>query len=578
VAVALGLTCLVALVATSRDYGMVWDEGHSIRREKLLEKWFAWVVEPPQNRTRTDAFSKRNLALYWPFSREEPDGHPPFYALLGLAGWAVSGSLVHPLTAYRFGPMFLCAVTTGAVFLHVRRNHGWLAAVTSAGAIVLMPRSFSAAHYAHYDMPMSCLWVLAQISFLSSLQKRCYIVPFGVLFGLAAGTKFTGLFAAAPAVAWAALVEWLPALRHRPRRDRLRSGFAATRVLIQALPLAALTLVLIQPPWWANPIEGAARFLHSNLTRYETKPIPVLYFGQVYEFSLPWHNTIVLTAITVPLLMLILGMVGITAIVFERKRTAQGLLWLLSWGVLMVVRAMPGAPGHDGIRLFLPSFLSFAVLIGVGVGWLVRLVEPRKLAWCVTVMAFSVLGEGLLGIARLYPYTLSYYNGLVGHLPGAERQGFELTYYWDTLGPDFFRWVREQSRLGELELGFPIPLYNMRFLLEWGDLPPEVRLSGFGPATHQPYYVLQRRQGLYFPCDHWIERHGHPVFTVAREGVDLLRIYAYHDALAADLAGKDMPVPDYLRRAQALHSRLPEPEKRRDPNAAVRLGLRAFSP
>ena len=31
-------------------------------------------------------FDRDVLAWFWPFAREEPHGHPPFYALLGLIG------------------------------------------------------------------------------------------------------------------------------------------------------------------------------------------------------------------------------------------------------------------------------------------------------------------------------------------------------------------------------------------------------------------------------------------------------------------------------------------------------------
>ena len=45
----------------------------------------------------------------------------------------------------------------------------------------------------------------------------------------------------------------------------------------------------------------------------------------------------------------------------------------------MIVRALPNAPGHDGIRQFLPSVASLAVLAGLGVAWLGRPVPGRGL-------------------------------------------------------------------------------------------------------------------------------------------------------------------------------------------------------
>jgi hypothetical protein len=555
---AIGLAALLVLLSTCRDYGMVWDEGHTIRRERMLADWFSWLIQPPSHRSRADAFSRHNLDIYWPFSREEPDGHPPFYALLGLAGWALPHGLVHPLTAYRFGPMVLCAATTSAVFLHTKRRFGWLAGLTSAAAILLIPRSFSHAHYAHYDMPMSCLWVLAQISFSKSLRSRYWVMPYGLLLGLAAGTKFTGWFAIAPAILWSLSLELpvgLRLLRSKNRGPDVRLSFPGIRSVLIALPIAVLTLVAIQPPWWTEPFQRIGLFLSSNLTRYDTKPIPTLYFGTVYEFSLPWHNTLVLTGITVPIVIQVLALFGLAGSILERKYRPEGMLWVMSWAVLMVVRGLPSAPGHDGERLFLPSILSLAVLSGIGVAYIAKLCGRRCLDAPAFVLSMAAIVEGLLGIVQLYPYTLSYYNLALGGLSGAERAGFELTYYWDTLGPEFFDWTRDQSRRGELQLGFPTPLYNMILLREWGTIPPGVKVSGAGPIPLQPNYVLQRRKGVFFPYDDWIDRHGHPIFSISRQGVDLLRIFPYSDVMKTFRATRDLPVPEYLRRAEQLHSR-----------------------
>ena len=46
-----------------------------------------------------------------------------------------------------------------------------------------------------------------------------------------------------------------------------------------------------------------------------------------------------------------------------------------------------------------------------------------------------LVGQGY-GVVTLHPFGLSYYNLLVGGLPGAERLGLELTYWGDAVdGP-----------------------------------------------------------------------------------------------------------------------------------------------
>ena len=49
-------------------------------------------------------------------------------------------------------------------------------------------------------------------------------------------------------------------------------------------------------------------------------------------------------------------------------------------------------------------------------------------------LAVLLLLPGLLGITRLHPFELSYYNELVGGTAGARRLGMETTYYASTYG------------------------------------------------------------------------------------------------------------------------------------------------
>ena len=98
--------------------------------------------------------------------------------------------------------MALTAATCGCFYWFVARRRGRLAGLTTALLLVLMPRTFAHAHYAHYDMPVTCLWILAQAAFLESLRSVRWNVAFGVLLGLAAGTKLTGWFAVVPPLTW----------------------------------------------------------------------------------------------------------------------------------------------------------------------------------------------------------------------------------------------------------------------------------------------------------------------------------------------------------------------------------------
>ena len=530
-ACAVAMGWLAALVATEPAFGLVWDEGYTVRRDRRLAGWLDGVIHAPSMAARADLFAPGPLAYGWPFAREEPDGHPPVYALIGVAGWSLTRGVLPPLSAYRFGPMVLCALTAGVLCRHVARSRGRVAGVFAASLFLLMPRTFAHAHYAHYDMPMTCFWLLAMVGFDASLRDRRWAVAAGVCLGLSAGSKFTGLFAAAPMVAWTLLFD----------RRGARPGLRALAVVA---PAAALTLYAVQPPWWLEPIGGPLRFLASNLTRSWTKPVPTMYLGRVHEFSLPWHNTAVLTWAMTPTCVLIAAAMGTAAILARRRERPGAAIWPLSWATLMVVRALPNAPGHDGVRLFLPSVATLAVLagwaVGCGRGWLRR-------AHVGCALGALAIVESAVGVAQTYPYTDSYFSAAVGGLPGAERTGFELTYYWETLGPEFRRWVEAEARRREVGLNILIDETNPRLIREWGLLPAAAKLVGLDP-TPRPDFVQQRRRSIYFPEDEWLERRGRPRFAIRRQGVDLLRVYPFEQYVEALKATRgERPAPHLNR-------------------------------
>jgi len=549
---------LVLLLATLNDYGMTWDEGFTVEREERLREWFARVAGdtsplsqawPPtlSKLERRSAYlrragpaaespwSRESLRFYWQFAREEPNGHPPFYALLGLAGWAVSHHALPPPGSYRFGPAVLFALTVGAVYGLMARHYGRGAGLMAALGLVTMPRMFAHAHLASYDVPTLCLWFLATLAFLRATGRppvegrnwsSAWTVAFGVAWGCAAATKFTGWFLPVPLAAWVVLY-----------RD-----WRAARILALGGIVAAIVVYSLNPTWWAEPVQGVRVFLKSNLTRDQLKPIPTLFFGRLYRFSLPWYNTLAWTAIVVPPLTLGLASLGVGRIIAGRLRDRVGTLLLGSWAFFMVLRALPNAPGHDGERLFLAAFVFLACLSGIGLAAigssLGRVASPR-LAWSSTALVLALaLGAGARSTWRYHPLQLSYYNVLIGGLSGAYRAGMEPTYYWDAVTPDVREWLNTHTQPGRT-VTFTFPAVTFEYLHRWGLLRP-YPLRGNGPPPQ--WYVVMNRRGhlLYFPksVPEFLLEHARPAFVKSLDvapKVPLIAIFSGEDTFAADL-------------------------------------------
>lgn len=539
-----GLATLILMLATEPRLAIVWDEGYTLGREARLRTWFRalrdpagfaahWtppVVElvqqvgaPPPRPDQIDArskllFDRDVLAYFWPFAREEPHGHPPFYALLGLVGDLLAPTW-RDLPRARLGPILLFSATAAILYHFMAVQWGIVAAVAAASAWVFQPNLFGHGHYAAYDAVLTSLWILAIVAFARAISveassgsrdvmRWAAVFGFGLAVGCAMATKLTGWFLPLPFLAWAA---W--------RRDR--RAFLALAV---GLPLAGAVLFLLNPPWWTEPIAGVVNFLRSNLSRGKTIPIPVQFLGTVYRTpneSLPWYNTLAWTVMVTPVGFLLLAFGGIVRNLRRWRTEPLGPLILAHWGLLIALRAMPHTPGHDGVRLFLPAFGVLAILAGLGARSLFE--WSGRLARIVVPLAAI---EGIISVALMMPVPLSYFSPAVGGLPGAVRLGMEPTYYWDGLTDEARSWLRTHTGPGQT-IQFATFPHSWLYLRQTGELPRGLVPIDPGLPT---WYVMQNRPGDWSPSDRARAERSTPAFVVRKFGVPLVWIFPNADA------------------------------------------------
>src|SRR5262249_11327742 len=156
------------------------------------------------------------------------------------------------------------------------------------------------------------------------------------------------------------------------------------------------------------PIDGVRRFFVSNLTRGETRPIPVLFLGQVFRTpneSLPWYNTLVWTVFVTPVGLLALALLGTVRAVRRWKSEPFGLLAAGHLAFLLALRALPHTPGHDGVRQFLPAFGILAVLAGLGAHSIME-----RFGRLARVAIVAAMAEAAVGLALILPVPLSYFS------------------------------------------------------------------------------------------------------------------------------------------------------------------------
>ena len=418
-AIGLFVVSLSATALSVIDYGIASDVGNyfysSLRQLAWArDLWTALLDGQPLTVLNQD-----RVFEHWRWYIERIP-HPPFSRELSGLSWLMLRGIVDPLSAYRGAVVLTFASLTASVGAYTAWRSRSLAAGLAAGlAVPAFPVLFAHGHLAHTDLFLTAFWFWSVVSLDVAVEEggSGWFLLSGLFLGAAAATKFSGL------LLLPVLAIWLLANR---------SGIAALLALCLA---GALVFLAVNPVMWVEPMQGVRDYLHAGLDRSaaENTRIATQYFGAVYAFRPPWHYPYVWTAIVFPLSLLVAALVGLLA---PRAGALRGLV-VTNMAVLYGALALPWAPMHDGVRLFLPLFPFYCVLAGAGavaVGeWITQTLGARVPAavdrrdLIVGLAIVSVLAPAAISTARVHPYQLSYFNALVGGIEGAERKGLEVT-------------------------------------------------------------------------------------------------------------------------------------------------------
>ena len=504
---------LVMIVPQLDLPGVTWDEPEYFASVERIQVWTATLISDPGR-----ALDSAVIRAAWdPPEFRYHNPHPPVYKEGMAATEFLFGRYLGPVSGYRLFSAILFAALVGVLFWTVSGAAGIVGGIGAALALLLMPRVFGHAHIAATDMPLTCFWAFSTLAFASFLRHggTSRILIASVALGLALGTKFTGWLLPVPLLVWAVLERrWWPWF-----------------VLV---PGALLVWYAVVPSAWHDPLDVVAHLIAESVSRDQTAPMNTFYFGTMYSYEVPWHQSIVMTAITVPVGILSLFFVGAIDSVRSRKllrpddsRVALARLCVLQIGFFLSLMALPSSPNHDGVRLFLPMFPFMAMLCGLGFARLIGSIQLRF------DRHRTLVGGLLLGViffmpawwqtTHVSPYYLSYYNELIGGLPGAARAGMDVSYWYDAMTPDFLARVEQSLPEGATVATWPTRKYFAE-LQAMGRLRSDIRLSQEWPA---PYLLLLARKSTLWPPLLGVYENVQPVLAVELDGVELAGLYVW---------------------------------------------------
>jgi hypothetical protein len=512
------------------------------------------------------ALREYNLALLHPESVREVFGtkaynpdHPPLGRIwLGfwhdLIEWLFPPS-DHPVDANgirfvtdcaRVGSATAFALTVLLIGVVATKWYGRSAGIVAAVSLVLMPRLFAHAHLASLETFLNLTYSATVLAvghwwrFESEevdesrrdsnsghgVTRRLLGAPAltGVLFGLALLSKMQAILIPPIVGVWAL---WY--LRVRAIKPLLIFG------------VVGLCVFFVGWPWlWIDPAHHFREYFARTTSR---AVLNCYYLGQVWaDRDVPWHYPFVMFAVTVPIGLHALGLLG--AVVQPTQSVSEGgtaavprlriglvgsreQLLLAATVFPLLLFALPGVAVYDGERLFLVSFPMWAVLIGRGAEMVLSDLRHRAESgrWCqmanvrtrVAAITIFLLAQSV-GVIVMHPCQLSYYNLLVGGLYGADRLGFERSYWGDSVTRSLLAAEVSRREGGSVEVMPVLHQFQLDELLQQSPILKNKRIQLVSPSSRATDGWLYFARKADVPPEVWEMRNG---IGVVRLGVRL---------------------------------------------------------
>ena len=503
--VALALAAFLSVVLSYRGIGLTWDEAYYYNPSLKAGMWLGSLL-------KGDGLG--DTGIYWSTEPDDIPELPSVVKLLNGVSVLSFSKYYGVLTAFRLPAAAAFAITGALIYviglIGYNRRVGLLAALM----YYLMPRVFGHAHLGASESITVFMMLLVVLSFIKGLESGRWSVITGALFGIALATKINCVFLPIMLFVWGHLYY---------RNKYINNAFAM-------LFLGPIVWFLVWPLLWHDTFAQILHYFYFHAAHQHT---PVFFLGQKYNVEgllVPWHYPFFMTLFTLPLTFLILFLIGLGRTVANMVKDKIGALVIIGAFFPLVLSSMPFSPQYDGVRLFFPAFPFVALLAAVGcVAFLYSL--PRITVPKISVslrdaigigLVFIVLLNGLYAIRTVHPFELSFFNSLIGGLPGAEKKGMETTYWGEALNEEALSFLNNNIPDGAKIKALAMHDRALMLYQEWGSLKDTLILDSPPPYD---YHILLARKGLFMRPERYLFDHYEPIKTIARNGVPLLLIY-----------------------------------------------------
>ncbi|MFH1311845.1 MAG: hypothetical protein ABIJ00_01330 [Candidatus Eisenbacteria bacterium] len=486
-------------IGVFRDYGVSWDE--RVQRE-YGEKVYNYVTAGDR-----ELFTDRHR-YYGPVIE---------FALFSLEK-ALGLDDTRQVYLMRHLVVFL-TFWLGAVFFYLlskRELKSWKLGLLGSGLLILSPRIFAHAFYNSKDIPFMCMFIIGIFTLVRYLDVRSFIraAAHGVICALLIDIRIVGVFL--PVLTAGFVLR--EALKSKGTRSELRRiGLTFSLYIVILISLT----VLLWPTLWRDPLGNFIRVFEGM--RNFPWEATVTYLGSdVWSTQLPWHYIPVWIAVSTPLAVTVLFIVGLAVSIRTRSRIA---VLAIAWFFLpLVYSILSGAVLYDAWRHTFFIYPAMLLLAAVGAGWLWGVIGARfrgtvrrVLAWGLVILIALNLGSAAVFMVRNHPHQNVYFSALTGGIRGAEGR-FDLD-YWGLSYRQALEHVLANDPQDRIMVYAPNPpgWYNADILR-----PEErKRLVFSGKPNRAQYYLTNFRWERSSPP-------GEEVFSIKVDGVRIMAVHRLH--------------------------------------------------
>ncbi len=215
--------------------------------------------------------------------------------------------------------------------------------------------------------------------------------------------------------------------------------------------------------------------------------VPVYYAGTTYQYA-PWHYPFVLTAITIPIFILVFFFIGCIYIILFKKAPEFFFILLQAFFPLLIL-AEPSVPKYDGIRHFLPAIPFILVVCGLGMFYLQKIFSKKGLQniyfLILTTLIFYTF---YFSFYKTHPFYGIYYNE-ISQITKIQNN-FELDYF----GQSYKQLIPKLQNHTNTSFWVPFATDAFLYYQTQGYIDKTIKISYNCPECS--YLILLNRQGF----------------------------------------------------------------------------------